>query len=203
MFKHNILLSIVPGGTIDKAFSNEHPLTTLATGPGNYERLDGIHLTKEKPGFLFYSNVISPIEGDVIVWDAVSRSVQARRLYDLSLHWEASYLNMDSVAIAADKGHIYLSDYNDGPLDANAFPNELVNGGKHRFTNLIKQLIVLNASTGRLIANTTISNKEHITAMHIIPGANNDVFVGSNRGLIRVYVHENEGSNVFERVCEE
>ena len=48
--------------------SEPHPLTRLATGPGEDPPADGLHLTSDRPGFFFFSAVISPIEGDVIVW---------------------------------------------------------------------------------------------------------------------------------------
>ncbi len=189
MFKRDLAMSQGPTAD-DKAFSNEHPLTTLATGSGDYERMEGVHLTEDGPGFLFFSSVISPLEGDVVVWDAGSRSVQARRLGDekLSLHWNVSAKNMDCLMVAADKGHVYLSDYNDGPLDANHFPNEVALKGNPKFRDLKKYFIVLNATNGDVLANVTIAESQKITAMMVIAGQNNDVFMGSTKGLTRIYL---------------
>lgn len=188
---YNRSILVTDASLMPRALSGQHPLTTLAAGPGHYPDIKGIPLTQEAPGFLFFSVVVSPIERDIIVWDAASRSVQARSLNSLALHWEAKLLNMDCLMVAADKGHIYVSDYSDGPMEVNDFAREANSqpDSDAQFKHLSKFFIVLNATTGAVIANVTIADEQQLTAMMIIAGANNDVFMGSTKGLIRISIN--------------
>lgn len=68
-----------------------------------------------RAGFMFWSVVVSPVEGDVIVWDSAASSVQVRRADDLSLRYNLSVRQSDCITMAADKGHIYMTHYSYGP----------------------------------------------------------------------------------------
>lgn len=161
-------------------------VTALAAGPVEAEDVIGVHLTESQPGFLFFSVAISPIEQDVLVWDTPSRSLQARRMSDLSLHWEAKVRNMDCVVVAADKGHVYVTDYNVGTDDANKYLAEIT-PGEETVASANKMIVVLNASTGEVLANRTVSQNEPMWVSLIIAGANDDVFFGTASGLVRVF----------------
>ena len=77
-----------------------------------------LSISTGKAGFMFWSVVVSPVEGDVIVWDTAGQSVQARRATDLSLHWDIGNIRQgDCITMAADKGHVYMSHYSEGPED--------------------------------------------------------------------------------------
>ena len=136
------------------------------------------------PGFMFWSITVSPFEKDVIAWDIRGRSVQARRASDLSLHWEVKSMNADCVTLAADKKHVYFSDHNVVPLDdVNAFV-PWMKGAK----DVTKYLIVADTATGRILVNETLSRQDGIHPSMIVPGAHNDVIIGTSVGLSRFYV---------------
>jgi hypothetical protein len=148
----------------------------------------GVHLTERDPGFMFWSVVVSPFEGQIITWDTVGRSIQARSLSDLSLQWSAKSWQADCLTVAADRGHVYTSDCNRAPATANEWlpviGRSSVNGNYHA---LDKYFVVLNASNGAVLANITIAEKQPIRLSMIIPGGNNDVFLGTANGLVRIY----------------
>lgn len=149
----------------------------------------GYHLTDSIPGFMFWSVVVSPIIGDIITWDTAARLVQARRLDNMTIHWNATSWHADCLTVAADKGHVYVSDYSSAPpstlewLPALSSIYDLY--GSH--SGVDKYLIILNASDGSTLANITIGTKSGIRLSMIIPGGNDDVIVGTRKGLVRVY----------------
>mmetsp|Transcript_15492 Transcript_15492/g.29186 ORF Transcript_15492/g.29186 Transcript_15492/m.29186 type:complete len:559 (+) Transcript_15492:66-1742(+) len=136
------------------------------------------------PGFMFWSTTVSPFVGDVVVWDIRGRSVQSRKASDLSLHWEVEAMNADCVTIAADKKHVYFS-------DRDAIPSDSINS----FISWMKQakdvsmyFIVADTETGQVLVNTTMSRQDGIHPSMIVPGAYNDVIIGTPVGLSRLYV---------------
>jgi hypothetical protein len=136
------------------------------------------------PGFMFWSITVSPFEGDVLVWDIHGRSVQARRASDLSLHWEVRSMNADCLTIAADKKHVYFSDHSESPGDdVNAFI-PWMKGVK----DVTKYLIVADTGSGRVLVNATISREDGVFPSLIVPGAHNDVIIGTSVGISRLYV---------------
>ena len=136
------------------------------------------------PGFMFWSTTVSPFEKDVLVWDIRGRSVQARRATDLSLHWEVKSLNADCLTVAADKQHVYFSDFNVVPgEEINAFI-PWMKGVK----DVTKYLIVAHTETGRVLVNVTIAREDGIGPSLIVPGAHNDVLIGTSNGISRLYV---------------
>jgi len=140
----------------------------------------------EPPGFMFWSVVGSPIERDIIVWDTANRRVQARSLVDLSLHWELAATNADCLTVAADKQHVYLSDWNAYPDAWNYWLGAV--GAYHPFHDASKFLIVANTTNGEVLANVSVTDNEGVKISMIIPGPRNDLFIGTPTGLTRVYV---------------
>lgn len=171
--------------------SLNHPLTILANGPGNYPLVDGVYLTEKEPGFFFFSAVISPIVGDVIIWDTGARKLQSRKLDDLSLHWEISVANSDCITVSADKNLLYITDYSDYPKNANEWMTEVIASRSEAkyYEKLTKYFLVLNASNGIVLANITIGVNQSIHPAMIVSGQNNDVFVGLSNGVARVYAN--------------
>jgi hypothetical protein len=152
-----------------------------------------MHLTERDPGYFFYSAVISPIQGDVLVWDTGASVLQARRLDDLSLRWNTSVRLADCATVSAGRGHIYASNYSDGPAGANAFMAEmLAKSPDKRYPRLTKSFLVLDASSGRVRAETTIATDEPMSVSMIIPGAHDDVFLGTDQALVRVTVKRSD-----------
>jgi len=108
------------------------------------------------PGFMFYSVVINPVEESLIVWDTEANSVQCRHLANLTLKWEIKDIRQcDCISVAADKGHVYMTDYSyDGPMDWLG----AVFRSSHK--KLDKYFIVADSATGKVLANRTISEGE-------------------------------------------
>lgn len=158
------------------------------------EPMQRVSLTEEgKAGFMFWSVTVSPIEGDVVVWDTGGRNVQVRRAHDLSLKWNLSAIQSDCITLAADKGHVYLSDYSDGPADWTTWLNAIGPASKALYPTVKKFLIVADTATGDVLLNiTTMEGTEKDPSgakpSLIVPGGHNDVLVGTADGLIRIYV---------------
>lgn len=140
------------------------------------------------PGFMFWSVVISPLVGDVIVWDTAGRTVQSRSLDDITQapRWEVQAWQADCLTVAADRGHVYMSDYSEGSEVANEWLGHL--GVFSRYKHLKKYFVVLDAHTGNVLGNVTIAVNATIKLSMIVPGANNDVILGTSNGLVRVYI---------------
>ena len=138
------------------------------------------------PGFMYWSVVVTPMDDSVLVWNSAGHSVQCRRFSDLSLKWEIRNIKQaDCLSVAADKGHVYMTDYSDGPTEVKDWL-QAVTGRKYKTVN--KFFIVANSSTGEIIANKTISLGAGMSVSVVVGGANNDVFVGTREALVRLYV---------------
>lgn len=150
-------------------------------------KLAGVHLTDSKPGFFFWSAVISPAQNDVIVWDTGSGNIQARSLTDLSLHWEVQARNADCVTVGVSSGHVYASDYSDGPTNANSWMAETVSKPHERKFSLVnKFFLVIDAESGKVISNVTIAENQGMFVSMIIPGGHDDIILGTDQSLVRV-----------------
>ena len=101
--------------------------------------------------------------------------------------------------VAADKNHVYLTDYNDGPRRANDWMVELVSNAQElKFPKVHKFFIVLNAHTGAVLANITLCENQPIHTSMIIAGSNNDVFVGIFNGVVRIFTNTSSAAQVPE-----
>lgn len=139
-----------------------------------------------EPGFMFWSVTINPVEESLIVWNTGAHSVQCRHLANLTLKWEIKGIRQaDCLTIAADKGHVYMTDYShDGPT-----ANEHWFGAISRssYKTLDKYFIVVDSATGRVLANRTISEAAGVQQSVVVSGANGDVFVGTGPALVRIH----------------
>lgn len=146
-----------------------------------------VHLTPpDSPGFMFWSVTVSPVVGDVIVWDTHGNSVQSRRAHDLSLHWEVKAVQMDCITVAADKGHVYFSDYTGEGVGIKDINDWIPIMGS--VPNVTKYLIVADAESGHVIVNASIFEGTGMKPSLVVPGPNNDVLVGTPAGIARFYV---------------
>lgn len=150
--------------------------------------LNSVSLTNGTAGFMYWSVVISPIVGDVIVWDSAGRSVQSRRLDDLSLHWSISAWQGDCISVAADKGHVYLSDYSGGPSAWYMWMNSAGPASGGLYNDIHKYFIVASTEDGSILANISVHEEGGIRPAVITPGGNNDVFFPTPTKLTRIYV---------------
>jgi hypothetical protein len=152
-------------------------------------------------GFMFWSVTISPAMnqesyekeegGHAIVWDTGRSSVQARDLEDISeIKWEVNSIRQgDCITVVPDRQHIYMTDYSFGPK-----PNEMTrwlgaaSGDDKEYATATKYFYVVNTVTGQLMVNYTIPHATGINPSLLLPGANNDIFVGTRTGIVRIYV---------------
>ena len=146
-----------------------------------------VHNNK-KPGFMFWSVVVSPLVGHIVVWDTASRVVESRDLKTLEVKWTQRAWNADCLTVAADRGHVYFSDYSQAPAHANAWMSAIGNFAPADYNKVNKFLLVADTLTGSLIANVTVATSQKMRISMIIPGAHNDVFLGTSEGLVRVYI---------------
>lgn len=80
-----------------------------------------------------------------------------------------------------------MTDYSSAPEGANAFHKEVVaSPADAKYQNVTKFLIVLDAHDGTVLANVTVGVGESIHFAMIIAGVNNDIFLGTSTGAVRV-----------------
>jgi hypothetical protein len=148
-----------------------------------------VHIApKGEAGSMFWSVVVSPLVGDIIVWDTRLNSIQSRSIKNLSLTWEIKAHNTDCISLAADTGHVYFADYNKPPFHPALWGVAVSPIGGIFFRNLTKYLIVADTHTGNIIANITVNHGDGYKASLVVPGAHNDVFVGTPEGIARIYL---------------
>jgi hypothetical protein len=158
-----------------------------ANGSCPMPALKSVPLTNGTSGFMYWSVTISPVTGDVIVWDSAGHSVQSRRAHDLSLHWEVTAVQGDCISVAADRGHVYFSDYNSSPSGWFRWMKSAGPGAGTQYDHVTKYFIVASTDDGHIIANISASKGGFKPAL-IVPGGNNDVLFPTSSGLIRFYV---------------
>ena len=147
-----------------------------------------VKLTKSDniPGFFFWSAVINPLEESFLIWDMGGTNVQCRHMSTMELNWEISGIaQSDCLNVAADKGHVYLADYDTQPSHPNRWLSAV---GRGILTTAQKYFIVADSSTGKILLNTTVGDKDGYMVSVIVGGANNDVFVSTYSHLTRFYV---------------
>lgn len=163
------------------------PLSVDSGAGGAPQAMTRVHLTEAgTAGFMFWSIVVSPRYSDMLVWDTAGHSVQMRRAEDLSLRWNISSIQGDCASIAADRDHVYFTDYSEGSKGPSAFVKSVV-GSKKLFPRLKKYFIVADARTGAVKANITLQEQGLYSSSIIAPGAHNDVYIGAADGLLRVH----------------
>ncbi len=113
-----------------------------------------ITFTQQNATFVLLTPPPAPIR------DTANRRVQSRRQSDLSLRWEVSgVIQADCLTVAADKGHVYFTDYSVGPPETKYWMST-VTAPKSEFHMTTKFLIVADAFTGAIISNTTLCSNE-------------------------------------------
>jgi hypothetical protein len=140
-------------------------------------------------GVMFWSVVVSPRTESVLVWDTHGGTVQMRNSHDLSLRWTIRTTNVDCATIADDRKHVYFSDYKFRPQIMSLWivsMNPAITNKMYPVNT--KYLIVADTETGKILSNVSIFEGSGIKASLIVPGANNDLFVGTTAGISRIYV---------------
>jgi hypothetical protein len=157
-------------------------------------------------GFMFWSvsivppmNPNHPDNGSAIVWDSATRTVQARSLTNIShLHWQITQIGeADCITSLPDKGQLYMTDYDKVglPTDTNHWLGA-VTGDLPQYKTVNKYFLIVDSATGHVLVNKTltITNAagrvlgQGINPTLLVPGKNNDVFIGSQSGIIRVHL---------------
>jgi hypothetical protein len=161
----------------------------LTSSPSAFTPLEIFHSDRisppNTPGFMFWSITISPLMNNILVWDTANSLVQSRHASNLTINWEVRAVQLDCLTIAADKGHVYFSDYNRNVTSgANAWFSEMF-----KIQNATKYLIVADVESGEVLLNMTVSRGEGLKPSLIVPGAHDDVIIGTPTGISRLYVN--------------
>lgn len=139
-----------------------------------------------KDGFMVWSVAIHP-EGDghVLVWDMAGASVQARDLKDVSkLHWELKGVRQtDCIVSLPAQGHLYMADLDGGPEHTKDWLHAVTTG---KYKHVSKFFLIVDAASGEVLLRKEFTRG--ITPSLMVPGAHNDVFVGTPDGVARLYV---------------
>ncbi len=142
-----------------------------------------VDLSGVDPGFMFYAVVVSPKQGDILVWDTFKGFLEARRLSDLSRRWRAEIVNTDCVTVAADRDHVYATDHSEG-LGLQQLMESV--SSRPKWPNVRKAFVVLDARDGRELLRVPLGSASPVASM-IVPGPHDDVFVGTRPALVRVF----------------
>ena len=143
-------------------------------------------LSSDNPGFMFWSTVVDPVHKAFIVWDIHNGKIMSYDGNNCTLRWEAPFRSYDCIAVAADRNHVYATHHDlelehivDHARQVGIAPNKKV---------AEKELIVLNSKDGSVIKRISLG-KIAASASVIMPGRNNDVYIGHrNGGIARIYV---------------
>jgi len=139
-------------------------------------------------GFMFWSVVVSPLTNAVMAWDSANDNVQMRDADSLELRWRLRAVQSDCVTLAADRGHVYLSDHSQSPGKWAKWGPAIGKESAKRNPDIRKFLIVADVHTGNVLLNVTVQNGGGMKASLIVPGANDDVIIAGPSGLSRVYI---------------
>ena len=91
----------------------------------------------------------------------------------------------DCLSVAADKGHVYLTDYDQAPTSSRYWMSAI---GRNILQDATKFFIIADSASGNIVANITLAKNQGYAPSMVINGANNDVFVGGFSQLARIYV---------------
>eukprot|EP01040_Poterioochromonas_malhamensis_P012541 gene12541-13727_t len=146
----------------------------------------------QQAGFMFWSTAINPPyedhDGQVIVWDSSRSVVQGRNLYDpTEIRWQLARVTQgDCISVIPDRHHIYMTDYGaKKPAHVSKWLGAIAGDFPELKTN-DKFFLISDTRTGQIFANVTLPELGTNPTL-IVPGKNNDVFLGAQRGLVRVY----------------
>ncbi|MEZ5292908.1 MAG: hypothetical protein R2745_17640 [Vicinamibacterales bacterium] len=140
-------------------------------------------LSGDEPGFMFFAVVVSPVRGDILVWDTAQGFLEARGLSDLERRWRVVIRNSDCVAVAADRDHVYVTDH-DAPLSLRAWMATV--SSRPRWPAIQKAFVVLDAATGQERLRVPLGAGSPVASM-IVPGSDDDVFIATRAALVRVH----------------
>ena len=144
-----------------------------------------VDVSPNDAGFMYFAVVVSPGEGDILIWDTWKGFLEARRLHDISqVHWRKEIRNTDCMGVAADRGHIYCSDFDMTLPSLNAYMGAAAR--RDGWPDATKSFVVLDAGTGKELLRLPLT-KGTPNASMVVPGRHNDVFMGTRPALFRVY----------------
>jgi hypothetical protein len=127
-------------------------------------------------------------DGFAIIQDTAGQTVQARSLTNASkVGWKLNNVAFcDCLTSLPDKNHLYITDYDIAPRSANDWLGA-INRADTIYKDSVKFLLVVDASTGQIELNYTIPHIRGVNPTLLVPGANDDVFMGSRNGVIRIF----------------
>lgn len=142
-----------------------------------------VNVSGAAPGFMFFAVVVSPKQGDILIWDTNGAFLEARRLSDLQRRWRVEIRNTDCLTVAADRDHIYVTDHSAG-LGLQEYMQSV--SSRPSWPDIEKSFVVLHAGDGKELLRVPLGKASPIASM-IVPGPHDDVFVATRPALVRVY----------------
>lgn len=141
-----------------------------------------VQISRGTPGFNFWSNASSPANRLLLSWDTLGAWVEARHTPSLELAWLTKGRCSDCVVVVEDRGYVYLAHY-DRDMSLKDYLTAF--GPRARAADNKKELRVLDLHTGEERFRVPIGTTAPCMSM-ILPGNNDDVFLGTRDALIRV-----------------
>jgi hypothetical protein len=142
---------------------------------------------------MFWSTVINPPradhKGSVIVWDSARAVVQGRDLQNSSnILWQLNNVNQgDCITVIPDRNYIYMTDYSSSPKHSSDWL-AATTGDIEEFRVNSKFFILADTRNGQVIFNISLAEHGYGTNPSLlVPGKNNDVFIGVPKGVVRIY----------------
>jgi hypothetical protein len=142
-----------------------------------------VNVSGADPGFMFYAVVVSPKQGDILIWDTYKGFLEARRLADLERRWRVDIRNTDCVTVAAGRDHVYATDHSEG-LELQQYMESV--SSRPNWPHIEKFFVVLDAGDGRERLRVPLGQGSPVASM-IVPGPHDDVFVATRPALVRIF----------------
>ena len=151
----------------------------------SYEPQKSAEMAPNNPGFMFWSTVVDPVHDAFIVWDIHNGFVMSYDRHTCKLRWKAPFRCYDCISVAADRNHVYVT-HHDLEVD-NIVQHAREVGIAPNKKIAEKELIVLNSKDGSVIKRILLGDIA-ASASVIMPGPNNDVYIGGRfGGIARIY----------------
>ncbi len=151
----------------------------------SYESQKSVEMAPHNPGFMFWSTVVDPVHDAFIVWDIHNGQVMSYDRHTCTLRWKVPFRCYDCVSLAADRNHVYITHHNLEIDDIVEHAREV--GIKPNKKIAMKELIVLNSKDGSIIKRIPLGEIA-ASASIIMPGSNNDIYIGGRfGGIARIY----------------
>lgn len=192
-----------------KAKQNESPIEKFLSASTIFDfiiKTFGLKKYNSQGGFMFWSVTILPfindfinkskslLPGGSIVWDTSNGRVSLHQFGEVNkVKWvKHNVFNSDCITTTPDNNLIFMSTYkNNYPTKTQGWL-PAVTGSAKRYRNSVKDLLIVDSQTGRTLARKRLPEGPGVHPSLLVPGKNNDLFLGTPFGILRVFYDENK-----------